>query len=104
MIQTTGNFMLDPASPALYPNAVLEVRPVLSPDFKSLSVEVFTYFTEQDGTLRLAATRQFAITSADMNTDEPQIEQTLKKLERAVWKTLKRDFQDYNDGVIFDEI
>jgi len=100
--------MVDPDSPALYPNAVLEIRPILSPDFNTLSVELFTYFSEPDGNggsvLRHAATRFITLASADMETDEPQIAQILAKLEKAVWKSLERELEPYNQGVDFDEI
>lgn len=105
MIRITGNFTLDPDLPALYPNAVIDVRPILAPDFSSLSAEVLVYFEVDDGAggtmLKHAATRYFSLTSGDMATDEPTIAQVLGKLKQAVLKTLRREFQPYNQGVSF---
>lgn len=105
MIRIQGDFMLDPDTPALYPNAVLEVRPLLSPDFSGLSADVLVYFEVDDGQggvlLRHAATRRFDLTSGDMTTDEPTIAQVLNKLKLAVMKTIKREMEPYNQGVTF---
>lgn len=105
MIKITGNFKLDPDIPALYPNAVIDVRPILAPDFSSLSVEMLVYFEMDDGqggtVLRLAAMRVFPLASGDMTTDEPTIAQVLNKLKLAVLKTLKRELEPYNSGITF---
>lgn len=97
--------MLDPEKPALYPNAVLEVRPLLSPDFTSLSVEVFVYFEKDDGEggkmLEFSTSRRIQLTTGDMTTDEPHIAQTLDTLSAAVMKTLIREFQPYNETINF---
>lgn len=98
--------MLDPEVPALYPNAVIEVNPVLSPDFSALSVEVLVYFEKLDAEgntyLHHAETRRIALSSGAMTTDEPTIAQVLNKLKLAVLKTLKMEFEPYNAGVGFE--
>lgn len=105
MITISGNFMLDPEKPALFPDCVLEVRPLLAPDFESLSAEVMVYFEVDDGDggtrLDFVTARRIPLTTGDMATDESQIAQILDKLEQAVLKTLKREFQPYNQGVDF---
>lgn len=98
--------MLDPEVPALYPNAVVEVLPLLSPDFSALSIEVQVYFEIEDGDgnimLRHAATRRLDMTTGDMTTDEPTIATVLGKLKQAVLKTLRRELEPYNQGINFE--
>lgn len=98
--------MLDQDSPALYPDAVIEVRPFLSPDFSSMHVDVMVYFEVVDfqglDVLKHAATRRIELTSGDMATDEPTIATILSKLKAAVMKSLRRELQPYNQGVTIE--
>lgn len=104
MIRSTGNFVLDPALPAIYPNALIEVRPVLAPDFSSLSLNllVFLEVTENGATvLKQVATATRMIAQADMQNDEAQIASILDKLAKAVGKTVIRGLKANNQGVTF---
>lgn len=104
MIRATGNFILDPALPAIYPNALIEVRPVLAPDFSSLSLNLIVYLevTENGATvLKQVATATRSIAQADMQNDESQIATILNKLMLAVGKTLIRRLKTDNPGVTF---
>lgn len=104
MIRTTGNFILDPTLPAVYPNALIEVRPVLAPDFSSLSLNLIVYLevTENGATVqKQVATATRMIAQADMQSDENQIATILNKLMLAVGKTLIRKLKADNPGVTF---
>lgn len=104
MIRTTGNLILDQSLPAVYPNALIEARPVLAPDFSSLSINLLVFMEVQENgatVLKQVATRTWSLAQADILSDEPQIAGILDKLAIAVGKTLIRGLKTFNQGVTF---
>lgn len=103
MLTVNGSLKLRKGDKIEYKDPILEVVPHIFPNFEGLNVDVQLYVAEVDENgepvFKLITSKPYSFVSDDLKKDEPQIAQTLKKLQAAIEKTVRKDLLKFNNNI-----
>ena len=103
MLTVNGSLKLRKGDKIEYKDPVLQVVPHIFPNFEGLNVDVQVYVAEVDENdqpvFKLITSKPYSFVSDDLKEDEPQIAQTLKKLQAAIEKTVRKDLLKFNNNI-----